>query len=328
MNPEKMQGVCPMAITDSYSNKILAYTRKKLVQKYPDGKLKRAFHAKTIGVVKAKFIIKDNLPDFLKVGLFTEPKTYDAWIRFTNGNATVNDDIKKQARGMAIKVINLEGFQHLDKDKQGIQDIILFTSRTFVPGTSHLQFQGVKTAITTGIEQKIHALPIVLSSIRASLTFLKSLVVTPNILEEMYYSGSPYSFGENRAIKWHARPLKTITSVLPKDPADDFLRERLIKDLSEEAKVKISFALYVQFHENEKTEPIDDSGVEWKTPFHRVATITIPKQNIDTAEMKQKDLDLGFSPGFSITEHAPLGSVNALRKIAYKQLAMERIAHP
>ena len=85
--------------------------------------------------------------------------------------------------------------------------------------------------------------------------------------------------------------------------------------------------MFVQFHESEETEPIDDSGIEWKTPFHRVATITIPKQNIDTPERHKKDLDLTYSPGHSMIEHAPLGGVNMIRKKVYKQLAKERLAH-
>ena len=319
---------CPMANLDYYSDNILTYIRKKLKQKYPDKKPLRTFHAKTIGLVQAKFKVDDDLDDSLKVGLFKEVKTYDAWIRFTNGSPDFEPDNHKAARGMAIKIMNVKSSEYLDEDTEGnTQDIILVTSRIFVPGISCLQINGVKAALTKPLAQYFHAAPVIVTSPKASLAFLKSVIVSPNILEEMYYSGTPYSFGPNKVIKWHARPLKTITSVMPKHPKDDFLRSRLRTDLSKDAKDEISFALFVQFQESEKTEPIDDSGVEWKTPFHQVATIMIPRQDIDTDERTKKDLELTYSPGHSIIEHAPLGSVNMIRRKVYEQLAKERIAH-
>ena len=104
----------------------------------------------------------------------------------------------------------------------------------------------------------------------------------------------------------------------------DFLGDRLMDDLSKE---EVAFALFVQFSDNKKTEPIDDCRVIWKTHFHQVATIMIPRQDIDTDERRKKDLELTYSPGHAIIEHAPLGSVNMIRRKVYEQLAKERIAH-
>jgi hypothetical protein len=144
----------------------------------------------------------------------------------------------------------------------------------------------------------------------------------------MYYSGTPYLFGEKNAIKWHVKPLKIITTDMPHKPDPDFLQKRLIKDLGKHSKENIAFALFVQFQQDKETEPIDDATVLWKTPFYQVATIIIPKQEIETDEIREMEKRISFCPGNTIPEHAPLGSVNMVRKIVYEQLAKQRKQHP
>lgn len=329
MNTKEMSGKCPMAKNENISDRILVYIRKILKIKYGNEKPLRIFHAKTIGLVQGELKTEKGLPESLRVGLFKQEEPYKIWIRFTNGSPKLSKDINKSARGMAIKVLDVKSSRYLDEDPEGnTQDIILFTNRFFTPGVGTLQPAGVKLALPH-FPQFLGAVFTILTRalIDGIRFFFSARIRTPNVLEEMYYSATPYSFGENNAIKWHARPLKTITSVMPKDPEKNFLHDRMKRDLSEDAKEEISFALFIQFHENDNTEPIDDTTVIWKTPFRRVATITVPKQNFDTPERQKKDLDLTYSPGHSIIEHAPLGSVNAIRRRVYKVLAKERLEH-
>jgi len=330
MNTEGMLGRCPLDGVENISNKIVAFLRKMLKIKYGNKKPLRIFHTKTIGLVEGELKIeKDDLPDFLRVGLFKQAEPYKVWIRFTNGSPSVTPDNAKAARGMAIKVLGVASSGYLDKDPEGnTQDIILFSNSFFVPGFAKFQLAGVKIAVPHFPEFLGGLFTILLRAFKGSLRFLSLAPIrTPNVLEEMYYSATPYSFGENEVIKWHVKPLKTITTVMPRDPHANFLRNRLISDLSEDAKEEISFALFVQFHKNDKTEPIDDTRVIWRTPFHRVATITIPKQHLDTTERKKKDIELTYSPGHAIMEHTPLGSVNAVRRKVYEILAKERLQH-
>ncbi|MGZ5134370.1 MAG: hypothetical protein ACXWCG_04440 [Flavitalea sp.] len=325
---------CPMAKidskkVDSISNKILRFLRKKLKKKYKDARPGRIFHKKTIGLANAELTINKNLPEFLKQGLFREEKSYKAWIRFTNGSPDDEPDIKKAARGMAIKILDVGGFEFLDMDPEGnTQDIILFNNPTFTPGLAELQLAGVKAATAGNLfKSGVAAVPIFLRQLRAGIAFLRfARILTPSVLEEIYYSGTPYSFGSGSAIKWRARPLKTLTSIMPKNPSRNYLRDRLKKDLSD-PKEEISFELSIQFCQNPRTEPIDDSTVEWKTKFHPIGTITLPKQNIDTNERQKKSKQLSFCPGHSIKEHAPQGGVNLVRMKVYKILANERLAH-
>jgi hypothetical protein len=308
-------------------NGLYYYIKDKLKQRYGPKKPLRAFHAKTIGLVEAKFTVDDNLDEDLKVGLFKETKTFNAWIRFTNSDPKITKDKDKTVRGMAIKVLNVNSKQYLDKDRVGnTQDIILINSNFFFPGIVSMQFDGVKSVQEETFLRKLPSLfRLGKKSFRLAVAFINTRIITPNILEEMYFSGTPYAFGE-KAIKWHVRPHKTITTLMPENPEDNFLTKQLIHDLSDEYKGEVAFALFVQFQEDKVTEPIEDTTVIWKTPYRRVATITIPKQNLDSPQRKLKDLNMSFSPGHAIIEHAPLGSINWIRRKVYKKLADERIS--
>lgn len=89
----------------------------------------------------------------------------------------------------------------------------------------------------------------------------------------------------------------------------------------------IGFKLLVQFQEDPVTEPADDTAVEWKTAFSQVATIVFPAQDIGTADRIALDKRMSFCPGRAIAEHAPRGSINAVRSFVYDKLAKERIPY-
>lgn len=325
-----MTGKCPMAEVDTISVRILNYIRKRLKKKYGEKKPLRTFHAKTIGLVEGVLTRYEKLPCDKCIGVFQHPGPYKVWIRFTNGSSNIGSDTANTARGMAIKIMDVQGSAFLDPDTEGnTQDIILFTSPMFAPGVSKFQLAGVKLVLGNWREVISAAATILFRSLKGSIRFvLMANIRTPNILEEVYYSGTPYAFGTDKTIKWQALPLKTVTTVMPKNPGPDFLREALIEDLSEGSTHDVGFDLLVQFQENEKTEPVDDSRVIWKTPFEKVATITIPRQLLNTEERKRKDLQLSYSPGHSLTAHAPRGSVNMVRRKIYAVLAKERLEHP
>ncbi|RYZ74519.1 MAG: hypothetical protein EOP09_00325 [Proteobacteria bacterium] len=159
---------------------------------------------------------------------------------------------------------------------------------------------------------------------RKALGFLNSRIVTPNILEETFHSCTPYSFGNNQAIKWAVQPLKTITDVMPDHPGENFLRERLIEDLSPVSKNEVAFELFVQFQDDEAGDSIDDSAVPWKGKFHKVATLKMASQDLNSSERILKDQRMNFCPAQTIREHAPLGTVNLIRAQVYTALALER----
>jgi catalase len=317
-NNKRSAAGCPLHQIEEISDDIYRSFKKRLSKKYRNEKPGKALHAKTIGVVKAVVKVLPDLSESLSVGLFKRTEEYEAVIRFSNGSSHVSNDISPSVRGMAIKIMIGDE----------LQDILLTTNRIHFPVKIGLQRLIPKIVFAKLPGQIFYGLIIsVLSkSFSKVLKFRKGIIKTPNILEEMYFSATPYAFGEKKAVKWHVRPCKTIASVIPDHPGGDFLRNQLIKDLSKESVYSVSFGLYVQFQENSQTEPIEDPSVEWKTPFYQVATIEIPKQDITTDELRNLDKTINFSPGNCIEAHAPLGEINRIRVNVYKALSRDRTA--
>ncbi|MGB9434418.1 MAG: hypothetical protein WBQ89_19405, partial [Candidatus Acidiferrum sp.] len=69
----------------------------------------RAVHAKSNGLVKAEVTVLAGLREELRQGLFTKPASYGAVIRFSSEPGDVLSDHISTPRGLAIKVIGVEG---------------------------------------------------------------------------------------------------------------------------------------------------------------------------------------------------------------------------
>jgi len=65
----------------------------------------RDVHRKTHGCLAGELQIDQNLPTDLAVGVFEPGKTYDAVIRFSNGDPQAQNDALPDARGMAVKLL-------------------------------------------------------------------------------------------------------------------------------------------------------------------------------------------------------------------------------
>jgi hypothetical protein len=88
-------------IADELSVMIEASVRKQ----YSAGSARRDAHPKAHGCVKAEIHILDTVPVSLAKGMFIPGRTYQAWIRFSNGSVDpTHADIKRDACGIAIKV--------------------------------------------------------------------------------------------------------------------------------------------------------------------------------------------------------------------------------
>ena len=73
------------------------------------GSVQRALHNKPNLLVRAEFEVLAGLPPHARVGLFAEPKKYDALVRFSNGGPAAQSDKKPDVRGIAVKVIGVGG---------------------------------------------------------------------------------------------------------------------------------------------------------------------------------------------------------------------------
>ena len=113
----------------------------------------RDAHAKGHGCVVANFKVENDLPSWAKNGLFAQPgREYQSIIRFSNGTQQVGvADREKDARGMAIKILNADQLNLIGTGKSN--DFLLINrDRFFIRNVNdYLAFQ-MSIAKTKGIQ--------------------------------------------------------------------------------------------------------------------------------------------------------------------------------
>ncbi|MBL0387450.1 catalase family protein [Tumebacillus sp. ITR2] len=308
---------------DYYKDRIIAALQKKMKKDYASGSVKRDAHPKNLGLLQAEFTVENNLPDHLRVGIFKEVRTYQAWIRFSNSNGNVQSDVKKDIRGIAIKVLGVEGEKFLPQGEMQTQDFLMVSCPTMPLGTVKMFHEAIYYSIEW-----------------SPLVFLFRMLVSGNLsvlkvasqaklnhtspLDIRYWSTTPYLFGDDAAVKYSLVPTSQYQSELPAVLSDSYLTEQMEAHLS---KQEASFDLLVQKFKDQHSTPIEDASVEWKeadAPFVKVATLRIPMQVFRTAEREALSEDFSFSPGHCLTEHRPIGGINRARMEIYNRLSQFR----
>jgi len=294
---------------------------------YTSGNVLRDAHPKAHGCVRAEFHVSKSLPKNLAKGIFVPDKTYSAWIRFSNasGDATQADD-KKDARGMAIKILGVSGKKILENDDQAMtQDFIMINHPVFFVDEPHRYLAFIEDMNSKSTLKKLHV-PFALgfqgtiNALRASNSKIS------NPLQARYWSMVPYQLGlgtDRQAVKYSARPCSPHLDQIPNKPSPNFLREALQNTLH---KNDACMEFLIQPRTSNKML-IEDSMTEWQetqAPFYQVATIHIPQQIFETPEQNQFCENLSFTPWHSLPEHRPLGAINRLRKVIYENISLIR----
>ncbi|NBI30011.1 catalase family protein [Chengkuizengella marina] len=294
----------------------------KMEKDYEKGNTKRDAHPKHLALLKAEFKIASDLPEELKVGVFQKEKTYSAWIRISNASGTPQSDKKKDFRGFAIKLMDVDGEKYLKEEKE-TQDFVLLSYPTMPLGTVKLFHDAVYYVI------KWNPLVLLLKFMMSGKGHLlkemkKGRKNQTSPLDIRFWSTTPYLFGKNNVVKYSIIPTSTYKSSLPNDLTDTYLTDNIEKHLRES---EASFDFMVQFQKDPNLMPVEDAGVEWKetdSPFIKVATIKIPQQTFRTKERDELAEEMSFSPGHTLLEHQPIGGINRARVEIYKNLSKFR----
>src|SRR6266516_460199 len=93
----------PPAGEQQHIDSLIRQLRGKMEREYAKTRILRDAHPKLHGCVRGQFSIAPNLPAELSLGVFAQPRTFPAWLRFSNQNAKVDPDSKPDIRGVAIK---------------------------------------------------------------------------------------------------------------------------------------------------------------------------------------------------------------------------------
>jgi hypothetical protein len=299
---------------------LAARLKAKIIRDNPIGIMRRDAHPKMHGVVKAEFIVEPNLPASLRVGIFSQPHTYQAWIRYSNQEAAIQDDAARDIRGMAIKLMGVPGDKLLEAQRDAqTQDFILISTNVFVT-KNVAEFDWLIRAMTGSLWQKIVFFA---THWRVIWNLFISMKKFANPLRMRYWSTTPYLFGDT-AVKYSAIPHVTDRGPIPADAGPDFLRRAMVQQLSSG---EAWFDFTVQLQTDAASMPIEDPGKAWKetqSPFRKVATIRILQQQFDSEAQRSFGENLSFTPWHSLPAHRPLGGINRARRIVYDVISTFR----
>jgi hypothetical protein len=295
-------------------------------QNWNPGYFERGGNTKTHGVVRAQFTIRNDLPPHMRRGIFGEPRTCKAWVRFSGPGPYDSADIDDIGfMSMAIKLMGVAGPKLMD-DEQFTQDLLGTSVPTFVsPDTrsnAQIHHWSLKKAPVFYFfdPKQTHILDSIMNSLWTK--------TQSSPLESEYFSTVAYLLGEGQAMQYsfHTR-LKSRTPVpnLPFRPPRNYLREAMAATL---AKHDVEFDICAQLQTDPFLMPIENAAVMWPpklSPRVPVAVLRIPRQTFDSPEQLAFARVLTYNPWHSIPEHRPLGNVSRARNRMYWELSQLRL---
>jgi catalase len=311
-------------------------TAIRIVDKYrTDTRYLRDAHAKAHGCVQGEVTVLADLPADLRQGVFSEPgKAWQAWLRLSNGNAYPQFDNIADARGMALKLLDVPGTPLLaTQPARHEQDFVMFNHPTFFVSDVAEYRQNI--AAQAEGQRGMAFFPSWdprTWQVRHLLIALATLSKAPDTpAAATYYSVSPYRFGSaNAKFRVVPEPSACPAYSLPAMNRDqpNFLRGALYQQLSTDRQ-PACFALQVQLQDPARYMPLEDTSVQWQesdAPFRTVGRLRLPPQDFDTPEQNLACDNMRFSPWHGIAAHQPLGGINRLRKAVYEAVADYRTA--
>ena len=285
----------------------------------------RALHRKQHAGVEATLTIRDDLPETLRVGPFAAPRTFAAYVRFSNAGGHHGPDREPDLRGLGLKVCGVDGPKVLGDART--QDF-LFINRRVQPFRDPEEFVGFLKAA----DGNPATLPLrVLGAFGfGGFGLLKRLLsATGGKIDSLatipWWSGAAIRWGAT-AVRYRLQPVEPAAA--PPARGDDQYRADLAARLRAGP---IRYDLEVQGYVDAKTTPIEDATVEWPSPHVPVARLEIPAQDLDSQAGRALDArveGMAFDPWHAVEELRPLGAVMRARKQAYFASYQERGGSP
>jgi hypothetical protein len=314
-----------MAGEEEYLDSIVSSFTKQMHLLWKSGAFERGGNTKTHGIVQGEFIVHQNLPPALRHGIYAEPKTYRAWVRFSGPGPYITPDIEDVGfMSISIKLMGVPGPKLMD-DEKFTQDMFGVSTPTFVtPDTkanAQLQIESVKNAqIFYFLNfRRPHVLDLIMQSL-----WIKT---QSSPFEAPYFSCVPYLLGEGQAMQysiWPKSRKKTRIPRLPFRPPHDYLRKAMVASL---AKGDVELDVRLQLQTDPHLMPIENNAVLWPeklSPRISAATLRLPRQKFDSPSQMEFAKRLSYNPWHCIPEHRPLGNQSRARRRMYSELSRLR----
>ena len=297
----------------------------------------RSVHAKAHGIARGTFTVADNLPAELAQGIFARPGAHEAVIRISTNAGDILDDSISLPRGLALKILDVEGARLPGSEGDTTQDFIMVNGPAFsAPDAKAFsknlkllakttdRFEGVKKAMSATFRVVESALEAVGGQSATLQTLGGAKPVHP--LGETYYSQTPFRHGDYIA-KVALFPVSPGLTRLTGDTVDITARPDALREVVRDEMIEHggTWEFRVQLNTDLEKMPIEDASVVWdekESPFVTVATLEIPPQlSWEQGVTDHTDDALSYSIWHGITAHQPLGGVNRARNETYKQSA-------
>lgn len=313
----------------------MARVNKIMFERYRHGI--RDAHAKTHGVLRAELEIYDNLPSYLAQGIFKEPKKYPVIIRFSTAPGMIEPDKKSMMRGMALKIIGVEGEKFLPEDKDALTQDFLLVNYPIIPTGTVKDYLDQQKQIEEHINtpELIQTVQNVMATAGRKIKNVLGKEEEPNnfgipgshILGDRYFSMAAIRYGDYVA-KISIAPKSDNVAVLHgKDMDSDLIKAEpetflttivtnFFKDQTAE------YELSAQLCTDLQKMPVEDGSVQWPeevSPYQPIAKLTIyPQDSFSPGRRVYGDDVLSFNPFHCLPEHRPLGNIMRVRRLAYE----------
>jgi hypothetical protein len=303
----------------------------------------RSVHAKCHGILQGDLEVGTGLPDVLAQGVFAKPGRYPVVMRFSTIPGDILDDSVSVPRGLAIKIIGVEGERLEGCEGDLTQDFLLINGPAF-GAPNPKKFLSI-VRLLAGTTNRAHGLKKVLSAVMrqvqkviVAITGHPSATVATlggqpetHILGETYYSQAPLRFGDYIA-KISVAPISPGLMALVQAPLNvngipNGLREAVVEFFKENGGV---WEVRAQLCTDLEKMPIENAAVVWPeelSPYRQVASIIVKPQTAwSQTRASAVDDDMSFSPWHGLAAHRPLGGIMRARKAAYEAGRMFRSA--
>ncbi|WP_369300972.1 catalase family protein [Pseudomonas sp. N2-5-1-1] len=307
------------------------------------GHATRSVHAKAHGLLRGHISVLENLPATLAQGAFAKPVRLPVYLRFSTNPGDILDDKVSTPRGLAIKIVGVDGPRLPGSDGEVTQDFVMQNAKAFTAATPKAFLKTLKLLAKTtdkapGMKKAFSALlrgvEATLESMGGESGTLKSLGGHPqtHILGESFSSVVPMLYGPYYA-KVAVVPVSSNLTALTDLHVDfgdnpDGLRAAVEAYFAQSGG---TWEVRVQLATDLEKMPIEDASVQWPedlSPYVTVARIDLEPQAAWSPENVQKiDDGMAFSPWHGLAAHRPLGGVMRVRKPAYEMSSGFRAEH-
>ncbi len=302
----------------------------------------RSVHAKSHGIVQGTLRVEEGLPRELAQGIFATPGEHPVVLRFSTNPGDLLDDKVSTPRGLALKVLGIDGARLPGSEDATTQDFVLVNGPAFSAPDAKGFLRNLKLLAKTtdkapGLKQALstvlQATEKVVEALGGKSSTLIALGGHPetHVLGETFFSQVPVRYGDYVAKVSVAPVAPSLTALTGKEvDLDDRPNGLRAEVVSYFASQPGEWAVRVQLLRDLEKMPVEDASVEWPedaSPWQTVARIAAPVQPAwDHARSVAVDDGMSFSPWHGVEAHRPLGSVMRARKAAYEASARFRFA--